>query len=61
MAGPIWDIAILCDTMRELQSLVNDLLRESVIVRARMLREILRLMRDLLLLLTIGWMAIKMR
>ncbi|KAF3652138.1 hypothetical protein FXO37_17654 [Capsicum annuum] len=43
------DIAILRDTVRELQRKVNDLQSELVVVRAMMFREMQRLMRALLL------------
>ena len=49
MADPVWDVAILRDAMRELQKEVHDLHWELAAVRVRMLREIRRLRRALLL------------
>ncbi|KAM3222667.1 hypothetical protein P3L10_021937 [Capsicum annuum] len=49
MTDPVWDISILRDAMRELQKEVHDLHWELVAVRVRMLREIRRLRRALLL------------
>ncbi|PHT57942.1 hypothetical protein CQW23_00305 [Capsicum baccatum] len=49
MADPFSDIAILRDTVREIQRQVNDLQRELVTVRETMIREMQRLMRALLL------------
>ncbi|KAF3632010.1 hypothetical protein T459_01037 [Capsicum annuum] len=45
MVDPIWDIAILRDTVRALQRQVNGLQWELAALRARMLREIRRLKR----------------
>ncbi|KAM3362493.1 hypothetical protein P3S68_017347 [Capsicum galapagoense] len=49
MDDPMWDVAILRDDMRELQKEVHDLHWELVAVKVRMLREIRRLKRALLL------------
>ena len=49
MADPVWDVAILRDAMRELQKEVHDLHWELAAVRVRMLQEIRRLRRALLL------------
>ncbi|PHT50582.1 hypothetical protein CQW23_10329 [Capsicum baccatum] len=49
MADPVWDVAILRDVMRKLQKEVHDLHWELAAVRVRMLREIRRLRRALLL------------
>ncbi|KAM3377436.1 hypothetical protein P3S68_009849 [Capsicum galapagoense] len=49
MADLVWDVAILRDAMRELQKEVHDLHWELAAVRVRMLREIRRLRRALLL------------
>ena len=49
MDDPVWDVAILRDVMRELQKEVHDLHWELAAVRVRMLREIHRLRRALLL------------
>ncbi|KAF3630441.1 phospholipid hydroperoxide glutathione peroxidase [Capsicum annuum] len=50
MADPVWDVAFLQDAVNELWNQVCDLQWELGGVRARMLREILRLRRTLLLL-----------
>ncbi|KAM3202027.1 hypothetical protein P3L10_029651 [Capsicum annuum] len=49
MVVPVWDVAILRDAMRELQEEVHDLHWELAAVRVRILREIRRLRRALLL------------
>ncbi|KAM3322262.1 hypothetical protein P3S67_003413 [Capsicum chacoense] len=49
MVDPVWDVAILRDVMRELPKEVQDLHWELAAVRVRMLREIRRLRRALLL------------
>ena len=49
MTDPVWDIVILHDIMRKLQGQVNDLQWELDVMRERMLREIHRLRRTLLL------------
>ncbi|KAM3338641.1 hypothetical protein P3S68_030727 [Capsicum galapagoense] len=49
MVDPVWDIAILRNTVRELQRQANDLQRKLVSVRATMFREMQRLMRAMLL------------
>ncbi|KAF3655914.1 hypothetical protein FXO37_15700 [Capsicum annuum] len=56
MTDPVWDIAILRDTVRKLWRQVNDLQRELVAVRATIFREMQRLMRALLL--RVGWTII---
>ncbi|KAM3250427.1 hypothetical protein P3L10_004496 [Capsicum annuum] len=49
MADPVWDVAFLQDTVNELRNQVHDLQWELGGVRSRMLREIRRLRRVLLL------------
>ena len=49
MADPVWDVAILRDSMRELQKEFHDLHWELAAIRVRMLWEIHRLRRALLL------------
>ncbi|KAM3323000.1 hypothetical protein P3S67_004151 [Capsicum chacoense] len=49
MVDPVWDVAILREYMRQLQKEVHDLHWELAAVRVRMLREIRRLRRALLL------------
>ncbi|PHU10884.1 hypothetical protein BC332_17814 [Capsicum chinense] len=49
MTDPVWDVAILRDAMRELQKEVHNLQWELAAVRVRILREIHRLRRALLL------------
>ncbi|PHT74204.1 60S ribosomal protein L18a [Capsicum annuum] len=49
MDDPMWDVAILRDVMRELQKEVHDLHWELAAVKVRMLQEIRRLRRALLL------------
>ncbi|KAM3266205.1 hypothetical protein P3L10_003199 [Capsicum annuum] len=49
MVDPVWDVAILRDSMRQLQKEVHDLHWELAAVRVRMLWEIRRLRRALLL------------
>ena len=44
MADPVWDVAILRDTMRKLQKEVHDLHWELAAVGVRMLQEICRLL-----------------
>ncbi|PHT55055.1 hypothetical protein CQW23_03541 [Capsicum baccatum] len=59
MVDPIWNISILHNTVRELQRLqVNELQWELAAVKARMLREIRRLKRALLLLVD-GWLKLQ--
>ncbi|KAM3359236.1 hypothetical protein P3S68_022169 [Capsicum galapagoense] len=49
MADPVWDVAFLQDAVNELRNQVRDLQWELGGVRSRMLREIRRLRRALLL------------
>ncbi|KAM3340560.1 hypothetical protein P3S68_028194 [Capsicum galapagoense] len=49
MTDPVWDVTILRDAIRKLQKEVHDLQWELVAVRVRMLREIRKLRRVLLL------------
>ncbi|KAM3239056.1 hypothetical protein P3L10_014089 [Capsicum annuum] len=49
MTDPMWDVAILRDAMREQQKKVHELHWELAAFRVRMLREIRRLRRALLL------------
>ncbi|PHU17442.1 hypothetical protein BC332_13137 [Capsicum chinense] len=49
MADPVWNVTILRDVMRELQKEVHDLQWELAAVRVRMLQEIRKLRRALLL------------
>ncbi|KAM3232029.1 hypothetical protein P3L10_017388 [Capsicum annuum] len=56
MADPVWDVAILQDAMRELQKEVHDLHWVLAAIRVRMLQEIRRL-RKVLLLPFEDWLA----
>ena len=56
MADPVWDIAFLQDAVNKLRNQVRDLQWELGGVRSRMLREIRRL-RKALLLLVEDWSA----
>ncbi|KAM3269275.1 hypothetical protein P3S67_030157 [Capsicum chacoense] len=56
MADPVWDVAFLQDAVNELWNQVRDLQWELGGVRSRMLREIRRLRRALLLLVE-DWSA----
>ncbi|KAM3264507.1 hypothetical protein P3L10_001501 [Capsicum annuum] len=49
MTDPVWDVAILQDVVRELQTQVHDLQWKVAAMKTRMLREIRRLRRALLL------------
>ena len=57
MADPVWDVAFLQDTVNELRNQLRDLQWELGGVRLRMLREIRRLKRALLLLSVEDWPA----
>ncbi|KAM3376391.1 hypothetical protein P3S68_015106 [Capsicum galapagoense] len=56
MADPVWDVAFLQDAVNELRNQVRDLQWELGGVRARMLSEICRLRRALLLPIE-DWLA----
>ncbi|KAM3288376.1 hypothetical protein P3S67_021806 [Capsicum chacoense] len=57
MADLVWDVAFLQDAVNELRNQVCDLQWELGGVRSRMLREIRRLRRALLVLLVEDWPA----